>query len=134
MFDSLWRHHSRGSNCSLVCRKPDSISGSNIGFLNPWSKCEFLKESRACEKDCYKFGTDDCREKCETKHDCISCMDEQAKYISNCPCHSGCPDGCPCRHWPCDDDETHDDSQLLILDTKNRQSFLFRRGFNLMPR
>ena len=105
--------------------------------LNPWSKyynekCEFLKESRACEKDCYKFGTTDCREKCETKHDCINCMDEHAKCVSNCPCHSGCPDGCPCRHWPCDDDETHDDSQLLILDTKNRQSILFRRVFKLM--
>ena len=106
-------------------------------FLNPWSKyynekCEFLRESRACEKDCYKFGTDDCREKCETKQDCISCMDEHAKCVSNCPCHSGCPDGCPCRHWPCDDDETHDDSQLLILDTKNRQSIVFRMVFKLL--
>ena len=77
--------------------------------------CGFLKESRACENDCYKLGTADCREKCKTNEECISCMDEHAKCVSNCPCHSGCPDGCPCRHWPCDVDEKHDDNQILIL-------------------
>ena len=89
-------------------------------FVDPLSKhynnrCGFLKESRACENDCYKLGTADCREKCETNEECISCMDEHAKCVSNCPCHSGCPDGCPCRHWPCDVDEKHDDNQILIL-------------------
>ena len=84
----------------------------------------FLKESRACEKDCYSFGTVDCREKCETKEECIKCMDDHAKCVSNCPCHSGCPGGCPCRHWTCDNDEIHDDNQLLIL-----RKFMFKQPF-----
>ena len=118
LYQTLYSQHSQG-----IQPIPFSDATSPailVQFLDPCfqyynKNCEFLKESRACEKDCYSLGTVDCREKCETKEECIRCMDDHAKCVSNCPCHSGCPNGCPCRHWTCHNDEIHDDNQLLIL-------------------
>ena len=127
IYQTLHSQHSQGSKRFRFWMLHHSF---NEQFLDPWFKyynnhCEFSKESRACEKDCYSLGTVDCQEKCKTKEDCIKCMDDHAKCVSNCPCHSGCPDGCPCRHWTCIDGEIHDANQLLIL-----RKFTIKHPFN----
>ena len=38
-----------------------------------------------------------CVEKCNSNTDCISSCNREFDHLLNqCPCESGCPDGCPC--------------------------------------
>ena len=97
------------TNCPLGCKSCDNpicncvVPEDSIEYFDCSSAAE--EKERRCVVDC---GIHDyvCHQGCEAQYNATH---------TDCPCKSGCPDGCPCENYVCRDDKT----SVLVLTTVN---------------
>ena len=67
-----------------------------------------------CWLDCYVLGDSDLIEQC-----IFDCSNAFYVNFENCPCQSGCLDGCPCENYYCEIEDKRDESAVLVLQHGN---------------
>jgi len=87
------------------------------------------KDYDKCESDASDL-LDACQADCDiSDRDCnFHCLDLFYNELDQCPCMSGCPDGCPCPGFECEESEIEkdpvpvQDMHLLLMPYNNKQA------------